>query len=184
MILPLTQDRLADVHRPNEPFPIIGRVIPSLTEGEWGYREELFDTPGTKCYPDEERDYSLYINSPDRAVFLDYEGKACAGQIVLRADWNRYVFVEDICVAAAFRGRGIGTSLMKRAACWGKERGLRGIALETQDVNLLACRFYRRFGMRLGGVNTMLYRQFDKPVCGETALFWYLEFTDEANEQE
>ena len=75
MILPLTQDRLADVHRPNEPFPIIGRVIPSLTEGEWGYREELFDTPGTKCYPDEERDYSLYINSPDRAVFWIMRGK-------------------------------------------------------------------------------------------------------------
>ena len=52
-----------------------------------------------------------------------------------------------------------------------------GLALETQDNNLQACRFYQRIGFRLGGVNTMLYKNFRKPVRDETALFWYLLFS-------
>lgn len=57
--------------------------------------------------------------------------------------------------------------------CWGPA----GLALETQDNNLQACRFYQRMGFRLGGVNTMLYKNFRKPVRDETALFWYLLFS-------
>ncbi len=57
--------------------------------------------------------------------------------------------------------------------CWGPA----GLALETQDNNLQACRFYQRMGFRLGGVNTMLYKNFRKSVRDETALFWYLLFS-------
>jgi hypothetical protein len=57
--------------------------------------------------------------------------------------------------------------------CWGPA----GLALETQDNNLQACRFYQRMGFRLEGDNTMLYKNFRKPVRDETALFWYLLFS-------
>lgn len=42
-----------------------------------------------------------------------------------------------------------------------------------QDNNLLACRFYAKCGFVIGGVNTMLYRNFDND---EFAVFWYLPF--------
>jgi ribosomal protein S18 acetylase RimI-like enzyme len=43
--------------------------------------------------------------------------------------------------------------------------------LETQDTNLAACRFYKKYGFILGGVDTMLYRNFENK--DQKALFWY-----------
>ena len=31
---------LADVNAANEPFPIIGRIVPELKDGIWSWREE------------------------------------------------------------------------------------------------------------------------------------------------
>lgn len=47
----------------------------------------------------------------------------------------------------------MGKMLMDVAVLWGKENGLYGVLLETQDVNLLACRFYLTYGFKLGGVD-------------------------------
>lgn len=96
--------------------------------------------------------------------------------LVLRADWNGYAYIEDICVVQAARGQGVGSALIERAKAWARERELSGLALETQDNNLLACRFYARRGFQIGGVNTMLYRKFRQPYCEETAIYWYLLF--------
>lgn len=71
-------------------------------------------------------------------------------------------------------GRGIGTALMHRAQAWARERGLGGLMLETQENNVLACRFYRRQGMTIGAVDTMLYA--NTPYAKESAVFWYRRF--------
>ena len=176
MIIPLDLDHLRDVNRANEPFMVIGRLLPTYADGKWSWQEELLPEPWEKRYADDEEDYRIYLDNPDRAIFLDYENGTCAGQIVLRRDWNYYAFVEDISVAAAYRGKGVGTQLMERAKAWAREKALGGLALETQDNNLLACRFYQKCGMEIGAVNTMLYKNAPKPWCDEIAVFWYLKF--------
>lgn len=167
---------LADVNAANESFPVIGRIVPELRDGVWVWREELSSEPWEKRYPNDDCNYSEYIGSPDRAVYLAYADGRCVGQIILRRDWNRYAFIEDICVARSSRGQGIGTALLQRAIEWARSIGLNGLALETQDNNVLACRFYAKCGFSIGGVNTMLYRNFSEPYCDETAIFWYLNF--------
>ena len=62
---------------------------------------------------------------------------------------------------------------MDTAAAWSRERGLHGVSLETQDWNLLACRFYLKYGFRLGGIDRFAYDA-DAPYRGETALYFYL----------
>ena len=176
MIVELTKERIADVNKANQPFSVIGRIIPRYEHGKWSYIEELLPEPEEKYYLDDDEDWNLYMDNPDKAIFLCYEEGACAGQIILRRDWNHYAFVEDISVAAAYRGCGVGTALMNRAVEWAREKELGGLALETQDNNLLACRFYKKFGMEIGAVNTMLYRNAPKPWCDEIAVFWYLKF--------
>ena len=96
---------------------------------------------------------------------------------MLKKDWNRYAFIEDICISRHVRGKGIGTILVEKADAWARETGLSGLALETQDNNLLACRFYAKCGFAIGAVNTMLYRNFEKPWCDEIAIFWYKLFS-------
>ena len=175
-IVALDLSRLSDVNRANEPFWVIGRIVPELKDGKWSWTEELSSAPWEKQYPNDDCDYSEYIGSPDRIVYLAYDDGRCVGQIVLRRDWNRYAFIEDICVARGYRGHGVGTALIKRAIGWAKDSVLNGLALETQDNNVLACRFYAKCSFSIGGVNTMLYRNFSKPYCDETAIFWYGKF--------
>lgn len=173
-IVPLSRENFGDVNRANQAFDVIGRLVPCLRDGQWSFTEELFPEPYTKAYEDDSEDFfTQHMDAPDKAVYLAYTGGECVGQLVLKADWNGYGFIEDICVARNSRGQGVGSALMEKAREWAKARELSGLALETQDNNLLACRFYQRQGFRLGGVNTLFYRNFHNP---ETALFWYLLF--------
>lgn len=171
-IVKLNKDTLSDVNQPNEPFPVIGRIIPEYINGQWRYTEQLSE-PYMKQYPNDDDDWTEYIEREDREIYLAYLDGICVGQIILRADWNRYAFIEDICVSAQARGRGIGTALIQHAECWAKEHNLCGLALETQDNNVLACRFYAKCGFSIGAVNTMLYRNFPLPWGDEIAIFWY-----------
>ena len=175
-IVELNEALLPCMHRPNQPFPIIGKLVPALKDGHWSYSEELLPQPGQKTYPCDDSDYSEYIASQSRAVFLAFSGEEYAGRIILSEDWNQYALIEDISVDAPLRGTGIGTALIRRAVQWAEERRLKGLAVETQDNNLLACRFYAKCGFQIGAVNTMLYANFEKPYSDETAVFWYLKF--------
>jgi len=58
-------------------------------------------------------------------------------------------------------------------ACWVSSR-----LLETQNSNVAACLFDKRFGFMLGDIDRFLHRGED-PRNHEIALFWYLLFGDE-----
>lgn len=172
-IIKMNHQNIIDINKANQPFEIIGRIIPSFTDGNWIYTEEIYENPYIKQYPNDSCDYADYIDNPDKVVFFAYSNAECIGQIVLKRDWNQYAFIEDICVAKSARRHGVGTALIRKAIEWARESGLKGLALETQDNNLLACRFYAKCGFVIGAVNTMLYRNFDNE---EFAVFWYLMF--------
>ena len=177
-ILPLNRERIQDANPTNEPFAMIGRLVPTYAEGKWRWTEELLAVPREKVYEDEARDWTEYIAKPDKAIFLCYLNGQCAGRIVLHEAWNRYAFIEDLDVKRVFRRQGVGTALMERAKRWARERGLGGLALETQDTNLIACRFYQKCGLEIGAVNTMLYKNMPAPACEDIAIFWYLKFPE------
>lgn len=175
-IVKLNSYTLKDMNKANETFEIIGKLKPTFVNDEWTYTEEIYAKSYLHSYPNEDCDYSLYIDNPDKVVFLAYSDTECVGQIVLKKDWNKYAFVEDICVSKSSRGQGVGTALIQKAIEWAKDKKLYGLALETQDNNLLACRFYSKCGLVIGAVNTMLYKNFHRPWSDATAIFWYLKF--------
>ena len=171
-IVKINQQNLTDINKANQPFEIIGKIKPIFADGNWTYTEEIYEHPYIKEYPGAPCDYADYIDNPEKTVFFAYLNAECVGQVILKKDWNRYAFIEDICVVKSARGQGIGTALIQKALEWAKGSSLRGLALETQDNNLLACRFYAKCGFVIGAVNTMLYRNFDN--SDEFAVFWYL----------
>ena len=75
----------------------------------------------------------------------------------------------DIRVAPKFRGHGMGAALFRAVEAWAVARGCRELKVETQSVNVPACRFYQRQGCTLRRVNRHAYR--DLP--GEIQLLWY-----------
>ncbi len=171
-IVKMDYQNLADINKASQPYEVIGRIKPTFSDGIWTYTEEIYERSYMKEYPNNPCDYTDYIDNSDKIVFFAYSDKECIGQIVLKRDWNRYAFIEDICVAKSARGQGVGTSLIQKAIEWAKNSYLNGLALETQDNNLLACRFYAKCGFVIGAVNTMLYRNFIDNE--EFAVFWYL----------
>jgi GNAT superfamily N-acetyltransferase len=75
----------------------------------------------------------------------------------------------DIRVAPQCRGKGVGAALLQAAEDWAKRRGCRQIKVETQNINVAACRFYARQGFTLVSVNRFAYP--DLPQ--EIQFLWY-----------
>ncbi len=75
----------------------------------------------------------------------------------------------DIRVAPEARGRGVGSALFRAAEAWASARGCSRLKIETQNINVPACRFYARQGCVLGAINRFAYR--DLP--DEVQLLWY-----------
>jgi ribosomal protein S18 acetylase RimI-like enzyme len=88
--------------------------------------------------------------------------------------WHNAAMLWNIAVDRAFRGRGIGRELIRRAIEWARDHQLRAIRLETQTNNWPACNFYRRLGFQPGGLDDHYYANDDIGVK-EVALFWWYE---------
>lgn len=79
----------------------------------------------------------------------------------------------DIRVHPDYRGSGIGTALFRRAEKWSRNNKCRWMKVETQNINVPACKFYARMGCVLGEINTQSYVK--DGLEHETMLFWYLK---------
>ena len=79
----------------------------------------------------------------------------------------------DIRVKPELRRDGIGSALWDHATDWARRRKCTQFKVETSNVNVPACRFYRKMGCTLGGIDRYAYRG-----CPETAheamLLWYM----------
>jgi GNAT superfamily N-acetyltransferase len=77
----------------------------------------------------------------------------------------------DLRVAPDRRRSGAGEALFQAAKTWARERGCRALEVETQQINVPACRFYRRMGCSLAAVDRFAYA--DLP--DEAQLIWHLD---------
>ena len=82
----------------------------------------------------------------------------------------------DIRVSPNARGRGIGSGLFQAAQAWAMKRGCRRLKVETQNINVAACRFYARQGCVLGAIHRFAYHQ----LPDEIQLLWYKELVSDA----
>lgn len=157
-------------------FDVIGSLVPIYDGTEWKTTEQLLLQKKEKTYPDDCFDPMEYINNPDQCAFLAIYHNECVGSIRVCKRWNGSAFIDDLAIDRIHRRHGVGSLLMDAAVQWSKEKGLNGVSLETQDSNLLACRFYLKYGFKLGGIDTKVYTH--PSYKGETALYFYLFFEE------
>ena len=74
----------------------------------------------------------------------------------------------DIRVAPELRANGVGSALFCAAKAWAERRGCRELKVETQNINVAACRFYEKQGCKLVTVKSRVYD--DLP--DELQLIW------------
>jgi GNAT superfamily N-acetyltransferase len=74
----------------------------------------------------------------------------------------------DIRVSPNVRHASVGTALFRRAEEWTLRHGCHALEVETQNINVPACRFYQRQGCFLHAANRSAYPE----ALHEVQLIW------------
>lgn len=104
----IEKSREADIRIPNEPFSLYGRMIPRYDGERWSHDTVRFpeEQIGEMVFPDENYDYD---SMAENSIFVGaYEGENCVGLAIYQHSWNKYLYLYDLKVKAAYRGRRIG----------------------------------------------------------------------------
>jgi GNAT superfamily N-acetyltransferase len=80
----------------------------------------------------------------------------------------------DLRVHPKQRGRGIGEMLFQHSMAWARQRGCEQMKIETQNINIKACRFYARMGCELGAIHRRAYNSTPE-LRREAMLLWYID---------
>ena len=91
-------------------------------------------------------------------------GYLCLKQVLDEAE------ILDVAVHHAFRGRGIGRTLVRWAAAFCRERGVRVLSLEVRTGNDAAIALYRQMGFREVGRRKRYYENGDDAVLMDLTI--------------
>ncbi|MHB1517467.1 MAG: GNAT family N-acetyltransferase [Acidimicrobiales bacterium] len=95
-------------------------------------------------------------------AFQSDEVRMLEGRADLAALW-------DLRVLPEVRHTGVGSHLFRAVEAWARERSCSDLKIETQNINVPACRFYRQMGCTLGGIHRFAYTE--RPH--EAQLLWF-----------
>ena len=171
-----------------ESIPIAFRVseiieaVPEPTGRSVDLRARAIATPYTKDYDAYDEGspvgWTSRFGAAKWGILAAYvNGERVGGAVVVAHDSTidllegrrDLAVVWDLRVAPAFRRTGVGSALMAAALHWARDRRTRVLKVETQNINVAACRFYQRHGFILGAVHVGAYAAFPD----EVQLFWY-----------
>ena len=164
-------ENAGDLNLPNEPFEMPGKLIPALTDGVWRFRTELFETPDSMVFPQEQ--YELAEVEKKGVAFGAYEDGKCVGIAIYEDYWLKYMYLYDLKVSSHARGKGVGKALIRAGLEEAKKRGYRGLYTIAQDNNLNACMFYLKAGFAIGGFDNRVYGGTSQ--AGKADILFYLD---------
>ncbi len=134
-------------------LPAINRLLEQVLAIHHNGRPDLFRAEGKK-YSDEEL-LSLFAN-PETPVFVYEEDATVLGYAFCAARSQnsgslkplRTLYLDDLCVDAAARGRGIGKALFRYVQSYASQNGFYNITLHVWDCNPVARAFYESLGLQ------------------------------------
>ena len=147
--------------------------------------EEAVAEPTVKDYDEDEdvRRWARRFDVTNWGFFVAVDGEALVGGAAVAFRSPKVQMLDgrtdlavlwDLRVHPDWRRRGVGSRLFERVAAWARARGCRQLKIETQNVNVPACRFYASRGCRLGAIDRDGYAG-DPRVSHEAMLLWYLD---------
>ncbi len=156
--------------------------IKSINGGfdDFNFTEKAVDVPWMKNYDSIEGPirWAKRWDISNWGVFSVIKNNLRVGGACIAYDTEGVTFLEgrkdvtalwDIRLNPEFRKQGIGSKLFRKAVDWSRSRGCSKMKIETQNINVPACRFYAKHGCRLGEINPHAYRELPE----ETMLVWY-----------
>ncbi len=148
------------------------------------FKEEKVARPYRKNYDTEgEPFFWLNFNTGNWVAFLGYEGAALVGGLTVACKTpelrmlngrDDLADVWDIRIHPDYKHQGFGTKLFQEAVAWSRSRSFKQLCVETQNINVRACRFYLKQGCRLGAINRFAYYSNPKER-DEVQLIWFMD---------
>jgi len=130
------------------------------------------------AYPGEgPRSYASWFDISNWGILAAFEGSRILGGVMLAFRCPEFdlldgrddlVHIVDIRVVPESRSTGIGRRLWEAAEAWSRARGATTLRVETQDINVPACRFYQAMGCALVSCSSEAYG----PEIDELQLIW------------
>jgi GNAT superfamily N-acetyltransferase len=142
--------------------------------------ERRLNVPSTKDYDAVERpdEWAERFGLAKWCVLGAYFGETRVGGAVIAFDTPGLQMLDgrsdlavlwDLRVSPRLRRQGVGTALFVSAAEWARATGCTELKVETQNVNVPACRFYASQGCALRTVSRGAYGA----LPDEIQLLWY-----------
>ncbi|MEU3830515.1 GNAT family N-acetyltransferase [Streptomyces sp. SID486] len=146
----------------------------AVTENGFSLQEIPVDPPIHKVFPAENTDDADALadeGDPNSRTFVAVgtDGSLAGFATVSYASWNRRLAIDDIEIAPAHRGQGVGRALIGHAVKFARESGAGHIWLEVTNINAPAIHAYQRMGFTFCGLDTTLYH--GTPSSSELALY-------------
>ncbi len=148
------------------------------------FKEKKVARPYTKYYDTEGEPFSwLNFNTSNWVTFLASENKSLVGCLTVACRTpelrmlngrNDLADVWDIRIHPDYKRQGYGARLFQEAVAWSRHEGFKQLCVETQNLNVRACRFYLKQGCRLGAINRFAYYSNPKER-DEVQLIWFMD---------
>ena len=184
-IVEIGPDRLADYASIPIQFEVKSTLQVELVDGGLGgmlLRQVPVEPPYVKdydSYGEYPTDWPKLFDVTNWGFFLAMDGQKLTGAAAVAFDTTGVFMLEarhDLAVLWDLRSqpayRGVGIPLFRYAAEWSRKRACRQMKVETQNVNVPACRFYQRMGCQLGEIRRFGYAAVPA-VAHEVMLNWY-----------
>ena len=136
-------------------IPALGRLLYEVHKVHSDVRPDLFKA-GARKYTDEQLEEIL--QSGERPVFVAEQDGQVAGyafcipkQLVGDRSMTdvRTLYIDDLCVDEATRGKHIGTKLYDFVLDFAKRQGYYNVTLNVWADNKAAVKFYEKIGLRV-----------------------------------
>lgn len=123
-------------------------------------------------------DWAGRVDSRKWALLSAWRGRARVGGALLVHDSPSLHMLEgrsdlavlwDLRVLPEERRTGVGSALIYAAERWSRTRGCNELKVETQNINVPACRFYARHGFELRTIHRFAYPS----LPDEIQLLWH-----------
>ena len=90
----------------------------------------------------------FYIDDTNLIFAAEYSGKVIGFLSVNNYKENGYIYLDDFCVSEDFRGKGIGTELIRMASDFAKEQQVGRILTHVESANKESIAFYKNRGFQ------------------------------------
>jgi GNAT superfamily N-acetyltransferase len=121
--------------------------------------------------------WSKFFNLEEWGIFVIHYNDIYIGGATVTPPMSKdkkVAVLWDLRIHPDFRGQGLGKDLLKVVYNWVNSNNYSRLIVETQNINVSACKFYSKMGFILGTIDINGY--YNSEVAHETKLLWYLDF--------